>query len=150
MDGVASTNVGRGGIASDGLEGAGNRGGGDVGGTEVVHSGGVGPVGVDARARGPHSLCGGAHVISHGGVGVSQPGLGATARKVGGSEREPVGVTRGGVEVHAARVGADAGVQLLEVVDGVEHSAGTKRVRINARSQRTLEPLKTIPSHSSK
>jgi hypothetical protein len=133
---VASANVGRGGVASDSLEGAGNRSGGDVGGTEVVHVGGIGPVCVDAFAVRPHTLSGGAHVIGHGGVGVSQPGLVAAARQVGGSEREPVGVTRGGVEAHAARVGAYAGVQLLEVMDGVEHfSASIERVRINTRTE---------------
>jgi len=45
VDGVASANVGGRGVASDRLEGAGNRGVGDVGGTQVVHSGGIGPVG---------------------------------------------------------------------------------------------------------
>ena len=43
--------------------------------------GGIRLVGVDARARGPHSLRGGALVKVHGVVGVSQPGLVATARQ---------------------------------------------------------------------
>lgn len=97
----------------------------------------------------PHALLRGAHVKGHGGVGVSQPALVATARKVGGSEREPVGVSRGGVEVHAARVGADAGVELLEVVDGVEHFSADEKSQ-NQCSHRTLEPLKTVTSLSSK
>jgi hypothetical protein len=46
----------------------------------------------------------------------------ATAHVGGG------GVGGGGVDVHAARVGADARRELLEVVVGVEHySAGTWR-----------------------
>jgi hypothetical protein len=134
VHGVATAHVGGGGVGADGLEGARHGGGGDVGGTEVVHGGGVGPVVVDGRGRGEHALVGAGHGVGHGRVGVSEPSLGGAeggigaALEVGAAEEEASGVGGGGVEVHAARVGADARRELLEVVDGVEHySAGTWR-----------------------
>ena len=127
MHGVAAAHVVGGSVGADGLGGAGDAGVGDVGSTEVVHGGGVGPVVVDGRARGEHALVGAGHSVADGGVGVGQEALANTeggisaVLEVGGTEEEASSVRGGGVEVHAARVVADAGRELLEVVDGVEH-----------------------------
>ena len=116
---MAAAHVGGRGVGGDGLQRTGNRGGGDVGGTEVVHGGGVGPLGRDGGVRVVSALVRAGHGEYGGGVGVGEPGLG----HVGGGDR-------GGAEeerrANAARVDADARRELLEVVDGVEHgSAGT-------------------------
>ena len=145
MDGVAAADVGCGIIDPDFLKGTSNGGGGDIGGAEVVHVGGVRPEGVDRRARSPHALVGGGHAVVHGGVGIGEEALVRTVDcrvntlvlKMGGTVPEAVGVARGGVEIHAARVGADAGAELLEVVEVVEHGSEAdtrKRTESNRKS----------------
>jgi hypothetical protein len=124
---VAAAHVGGDGVGADGLERTGNRGGGDVSGTEVVHGGGVGPLGRDGGVRVEHALVGAGHGVGDRGVGVGEPALG----HVGGGDG-------GGAEKHrgtnAARVCASARAELLEVVDGVEHCSA--RVPRAARARR--------------
>jgi hypothetical protein len=122
---VAAAHVGGHGVGADGLEGAGNRGVGDVGGTEVVHGGGVGPLGRDGGVRVEHALVRAGHVEGDRGVGVGEPALGHVGGGDGGGAEEHGGT-------NAARVGADARSELLEVVDGVEHCSA----RVAGRARR--------------
>ena len=118
---MAAAHVGGRGVGGDGLQRTGNRGGGDVGGTEVVHGGGVGPLGRDGGVRVVRALVGAGHGEYSGGVRVVEPGLGHVGGGDGGGAEEE---TAGGA--NAARVDADARRELLKVVDGVEHfSAST-------------------------
>jgi hypothetical protein len=122
---VAAAHVGGRGVVAYGLEGAGHRGGGDVGSTEVVHGGGVGPLGRDGGVRVEHALVGAGHGVDGRGVGVVEPSLGHVGGGDGGGAEEHGGT-------NAARVGADARSELLEVVDGVEHCSA----RVAGRARR--------------
>ena len=86
--------------------------------------------GIRVHNRGEHTLVGGGHVVGGQALdGVSEPVLGDTevgaggVLEVGAAEEETGGVRGGSVEVHAARVGADAGRELLEVVNVLEHGS---------------------------
>jgi len=122
---VAAAHVGGRGVVGDGLEGTGNRGGGDVGGTEVVHGRGVGPGGRDCGVRVEHALVGAGHGVDGRRVGVIEPSLGHVGGGDGGGAEEETAVGNG-ENANAARVGADARRELLEVVDGVEHCSATR------------------------
>lgn len=97
MDGVAAAYVVGGSVCAHGLEGACDGGIGNFGGTEVVHGGGVAPVGLDSRVGIEQALVTARHDDGDCGVGVGQSGL------VGIS-----GVDVGGPECHARHLGADA------------------------------------------
>jgi hypothetical protein len=122
VHGVAGVGAGSIVVGPDGLDGAGDGVVGDVGGTEVVHVGGVRPVSGDGSVAVEHALVRAGHSVG-GGSGhhvVDEVVL----VHVGGGDG-------GGTESHgradAARVGAHAGGELLEVVDGLEHCCKTER-----------------------
>jgi len=95
--------------------------------TLTYHGGGVAPVVVDGRARREHALVGGGHVVAHSRVRVSKEALGdaevgiGVGLEMGGAEEEASRVRGRSVEVHAARAGARARGELLEVVNSLEH-----------------------------
>ena len=100
---MAAAHVGGRGVVGDGLEGTGHVGVGDVGATDVVHGGGVGPLGRDGGVRVVSALVGAGHGEFGGGIRVGEPGLGNVGGGDGGGAEEQ---TAGGA--NAARVDADA------------------------------------------